>query len=116
MHLVRPFLYGASVKKSKSKLLELAAALEADFSSNDDKQIKHVSVCAADGTYNFQFEAEKFPVPDGIYDIDIDLIGAVKKQVIVLSKGETGFSFQVMSKGVHFQDQPIDCSFDGLNE
>lgn len=85
------------MKKSKSKLLELAAALEDDFSANDDKQMRRVTVTAGDGVYRFAFEQE-------------------------------GMSFQIKSKGVHFQDQPIDCAtspvtasikityFDGLND
>lgn len=116
------------MKKSKSKLLELAAALEADFSANDDKQIKRITVASGDGVYRFAFEQEGMPPPDGEYDIDIDLIPTDKKQAIILNTDENGFSFQIKSKGVHFQDQPIDCAtspvtasikityFDGLND
>ena len=116
------------MKKSKSKLLELAAALEADFNAKDDQQLKHVVVNSTDGVYDFLFEQEEFPATDAPYDIDIDLIPSDKKQAVILNQRNDGFSFQIKSKGIHFQDQPIDCSvntvtasvkityFDGLND
>lgn len=116
------------MKESKAKLMELAAALEADFSANDDKQLKQVSINTADGVYAFLFENEGFPLPNSRYEIDIDLMPSDKKQVVMLAQDVDGFSFQIKSNGVHFQDQPIDCSvntvtasvkityFDGLND
>ena len=116
------------MKKSKSKLMELAAALEADFSANDDKQLKQVSINTVDGVYAFLFENEGLPLPNSLYEIDIDLMPSDRKQVIMLTQDVDGFSFQIKSNGVHFQDQPINCSispitaaikityFDGLND
>lgn len=85
-------------------------ALMEEMRTQEDVQGKDVIIRTQDGQYNFSFEEEGFTPPVDHYDIDIDLIPGTKVQSEIVERSDQGFVFVVLSKGVHFTPQPVDCS------
>jgi len=99
--------------KTKIAAAALAAAMAEEYGARDDIQQKKITVKTGGGTYTFVFAEHDFPDADGDdeYDIDIDIVGR-KKSVEILGRTMKGFTFAVMSKGVHYVPQPINCIVD----
>lgn len=75
-------------------------------------QVKTVSVTAANGVYAFSFATEGWAAPANAGDYLVEVLSELDfdKQAKVDAKTATGFNLQVMSRNVHFKDQPVDCS------
>ena len=75
-------------------------------------QVKTVSVTAVNGVYAFAFATEGWAAPASANDYLVEVLTELDfdKQAKVSAKTATGFNLQVMSRNVHFKDQPVDCS------
>lgn len=75
-------------------------------------QVKTVSVTAVNGLYAFAFATEGWAAPAAANDYMVEVLTELDfdKQAKVSDKTATGFNLQVMSRNVHFRDQPVDCS------
>ena len=99
------------MRNTQKALADLAYSIEADISEMNVKRLKSVAVESLDGSYLFNFEQEGFPVPvSDAYDVDIDIIPSHKKQAVITSLTAESFTFQILTDGVTFVDQAVNCS------
>lgn len=93
--------------KSIENLTDKVAYFLAEKTSNTKS--KKVTVGTNDGVYKFIFSDEGFDESNN-YQIVTEVIPSRNIKVEILEKEIDFFTMQVMSKGVSFVDQAINCS------
>ncbi len=75
-------------------------------------QVKDISANSANGVYAFAFASEGMAAFTDPADYMVEVFSELdeKRKAVVSDKTATGFNLTVKSRGVHFVDQPIDCS------
>lgn len=80
-------------------------------------QIKTVSVSAVNGVFAFAFASHGMAAFDAPTDYMVKVFSELQedRKAVVSDKTATGFNLAVKSRGVHFVDQPVDCSGEAVD-
>ncbi len=73
---------------------------------------KEFLIAATSGVYNVNLLGEGFPeaILSSDYRATVTAIDNIKVECEIINKTKDGFDIKIMSKGVHFVPQPVDCS------